>query len=137
MLIIFFVFGLSEFPSERFAHRRFFQSSLSKTAFCVLVFFVTAFREIKPYGNLYLLLALGSGEQRKKRFHTVLLLRLFPRVVVGCNNINFDGAEVTGGVVLGTPARIAGAADPAAPTGLPAGPRGGAGRARLRRRMNR
>ena len=55
MKIIFLVFGLSGFPSERVAPRRFFQSSLRKTAFCVFLFFVTAFNEIKQCGSLDLL----------------------------------------------------------------------------------
>ena len=63
VLAIFLVFGLSVPPSERVVPRRFFQSYLSKMAFCVFLFSVTAYREIKPCGNLHLLYALGSGEQ--------------------------------------------------------------------------
>ena len=63
VLAIFLDFGLSVPPSERVVPRRFFQSYLSKMAFCVFLFSVTAYREIKPCGNLHLLYALGSGEQ--------------------------------------------------------------------------
>ena len=55
-------------PYPFFAPRRFFRGSLSVTAFCARLFFVTAFVEIKPYGNLHLVQALGSGEQSKGTF---------------------------------------------------------------------
>ena len=55
VLTIFLVFGLSGFPLARVAPRRFFQNSFSMTAFYLFLFFVAAFREIKPYGNLQVL----------------------------------------------------------------------------------
>ena len=65
------VFGLSGFPSEHVALRRFFQSSLRKTAFCVFLFFMTAFRESKPYGNSICCKYLAVARNEQERSHNI------------------------------------------------------------------
>ena len=72
VLTIFLVFGLSGFPSERVAPRRFFQCSLSNTAFCVFVFFVKS-NHVAIY-SCCKHLAVVSNE--KKRYHNLLFSKV-------------------------------------------------------------